>query len=92
MDDLEFENEQELLNALQRRNIKAFMRLYKNYGEDLLIFAYAHLQDRQLAIKAVDEFFEDLWAEARFTKISPPIYKYLVCQILTICEQKNTRA
>ena len=45
MDAEEFGEETALLNELQKRNIKAFMRLYKNYGEDLLIFAYSQLND-----------------------------------------------
>lgn len=65
------------------------MRLYKNYSEDLLIFAYSRLHDRRMAQKTVEEFFEDLWSMARFTEIDPPIYRYLLGQMRTICEQKS---
>jgi hypothetical protein len=85
----EMQEEKLLLLALEERKMNAFMRLYKCYGEDLLIFAYTHLQDPALAIETVDTFFEKLWSEAKFTDIRPPIYKFLVEQIREICEQKS---
>ena len=85
----ELQEERLLLNALEERKMKAFMRLYKYYGEDLLIFAYTHLQDPTLAMETVDAFFEKLWSEANFTEIHPPIYKFLLEQIREICEQKS---
>ena len=89
MDNEELSKEETLLSELEKRNIKAFMRLYKDYGEDLLIFAYSQLNDRRLAARTVDEFFEDLWAAVRFTEIKPPIYRYLLEQMRGICEQKT---
>jgi hypothetical protein len=86
----EIKEEKKLLNALEQRNIKAFMRLYKDYGEDLLIFAYSHLQDPKLAIRTVDQFFENLWSDATFTDIDPPIHKFLLKQMTKICEQRTT--
>jgi DNA-directed RNA polymerase specialized sigma24 family protein len=91
MNEEELQEERTLLHELEKRNIRAFMRLYSHYGEDLLIFAYSRLEDRKLAVKMVDEFFEDLWTAARFTEITPPIYKYLIYQMQSICEKiKNT--
>jgi hypothetical protein len=87
MSEDELREERALLRDLEKRNIKAFMRLYSNYGEDLLIFAYSRLDDRKLAVKTVEEFFEDLWMAARFTHITPPIYKYLICQMQCICDK-----
>ena len=89
MNDKELNEEKTLLKDLEKRNIRAFMRLYRNYNEDLLIFAYTHLQDRKAAIKTVEEFFEDLWSMATFTEIDPPIYRFLLAQIRTICDQKS---
>ena len=89
MKDDEFREEKLLLNALEARNMKAFMQLYKNYGEDLLIFAYTHLRDPRLAAKTVDDFFESLWLDANFTTINPPIYRFLVDQMKKICKQKR---
>jgi|GEM_PF-1107497 len=89
INDNELNEEKTLLNDLEKRNIRAFMRLYKNYSEDLLIFAYSHLHDRRIAIKTVEEFFEDLWSMAKFTEIDPPIYRYLLGQMRSICEQKS---
>jgi len=45
-----------LLNALGRRDIKAFMQLYKDYGEDLLILAYSLLQDPRAAARRWTSF------------------------------------
>ena len=89
INDEELNQERTLLNDLEKRNIRAFMRLYRNYSEDLLIFAYSHLHDRRVAIKTVEEFFEDLWSMAKFTEINPPIYRYLVEQMRSIIEQKS---
>jgi DNA-directed RNA polymerase specialized sigma24 family protein len=88
MKDNELQDEKLLLNALEERNMKAFMQLYKSYGEDLLIFAYTHLRDPRLAAKTVDDFFENLWLDANFTAINPPIYTFLVDQMKKICKQK----
>lgn len=87
--DEELNEEKMLLSDLEKRNIKAFMRLYRNYNEDLLIFAYSRLHDSKIAIKTVEEFFEDLWSMAKFTEIDPPIYRYLLSQLRTLCEQKS---
>ena len=89
MNDNELRQEEALLCALEQRNMKAFMYLYKCYGEDLLIFAYSQLQDARLAIQTVDEFFERLWSDAIFTEINPPIYKFLLEQMRQICEHKS---
>jgi hypothetical protein len=86
-DDLK--KEEILLVALHERNLKAFMRLYKDYGEDLLIFAYSHLHDPKLAIQTVDQFFETLWMDSRLMEIHPPIHKFLLEQMRKICEQKS---
>ena len=85
MNERELNDEKTLLNDLEKRSIKAFMRLYRNYNEDLLIFAYSHLHDSKLAIKTVDEFFEDLWASASYKAIEPPVYRYLMKQLEELC-------
>ena len=77
--------EKALLKALERRDIKAFMQLYKDYGEDMLILAYSLLQDPRAAARTVDQFFEKLWEEANFEAIEPPIYKYLAAEIRKMC-------
>lgn len=92
LDTHEFNEESTLLSELQKRNIRAFMRLYRNYSEELLIFTYGQLLDRQLAVKTVDEFFEDLWEAAKFKEITPPIYKYLITQLRGICDLKQPRS
>lgn len=91
MSENEINAEKALLSELEKRNIRAFIRLYRNYGDDLLIFAYSHLNDRQLAVKMVDEYFEDLWSAARFVEIKPPLYKYLTEQMRGICQTKYSR-
>jgi len=87
--DDEYKEEQRLLHALEARNVKAFMQLYKEYRDHLVIFAYSQLNDREKAIQAVEEFFEDLWEAARFKEITPPIYKFLFEQLRGVCERKS---
>jgi len=79
--------EKAFLQALERRDIKAFIKLYKEYGEDILILAYSVLQDAQAAAKMVDQFFEKLWEETNFENIDPPIYKFLAAEIRRMCEE-----
>ncbi|HEX9511132.1 MAG TPA: hypothetical protein VF939_11670 [Puia sp.] len=79
--------EKALLMALEKREIRALIRLYKDYGEDLLIFTYTQVQDPQLAVQVVEKLFDILWAEANFEEISPPIHKCLVGELRKLCEQ-----
>jgi len=81
--------EKALLRALEKRDIKAFIKFYKDYGEDILIFAYSMLQDARLASQVVDRLFEKLWTDANFETIQPPIYKYLKCEVLKICSERS---
>ncbi|MBN9386102.1 MAG: hypothetical protein J0H74_35420 [Chitinophagaceae bacterium] len=83
----ELQEEKAFLQALGRRDIKAFIRLYKEYGEDILILTYSLLQDAHAAAKMVDQFFEKLWEDTDFESIDPPIYKYLSAEIRKMCEQ-----
>ncbi len=72
----ELQEEERLLLALEERKMNAFMRLYKSYGEDLLIFAYTYLQDPALAIETVDELiFSRTNTRNMRTKIYLLIYK-----------------
>jgi hypothetical protein len=79
--------ERALLKALGRRDIKAFIRLYKDYGEDILILAYSLLQDSDEAARKVDQLFERLWEEADFEKVEPPIYRYLAEEMRKACSE-----
>ena len=74
---------------LERRDIRAFIRLYKENRDDLVIFAFKQLNDHKMVSEAVDELFEDLWVSARFTAITPPIYKYLVDRMRIICDRRK---
>lgn len=53
--------EAKLLEDLENRDIKAFIQLYKNNKDDVIIFAFSHLQDRAKVAEAVDELYEGLW-------------------------------
>lgn len=77
--------EQALLKALAKRDIKAFIQLYKDYGEDLLILAYSMLEDPKKAEQMVDNFFEDLWEKADFEHIELPLYRYLATEMRKAC-------
>ncbi len=49
MDTVEFQEEKELLLALQARDPNDFLYLYREYTEDLLLYTYLLLQDGPLA-------------------------------------------
>lgn len=87
MDPNDLYEEKAFLQALQNRNVKAFIRLYKEYGEDILILAYSELEDPHAAARMVDKFFEKLWDEADFEAIEPPIYKFLADEIRRMCQE-----
>jgi hypothetical protein len=83
--------ETRLLEDLEKRDIKAFIQLYKINKDDLIIFAFSHLQDRTLVAEAIDELFERLWVSGQFAGIKPPIYQYLLAQLRDICQRKASR-
>jgi hypothetical protein len=85
----EYNEEQKMLVALENRDVKAFMRLGREYKDDLIIYAFSHLNDRRLAVDTVDEFLDDLWAEGRFAGVEPPIYRFLIGQLSLICLGKK---
>jgi hypothetical protein len=87
MDPNDLAEERVLLQALQSRNVKAFIRLYKEYGEDMLILAYSELEDPRAAASMVDRFFEKLWDEADFGAIEPPLYKFLSEELRRMCHE-----
>jgi hypothetical protein len=84
-----FIDENRLLIDLENRDIRAFIRLYKENRDDLVIFAFSQLNDHRKVSEAVDELFEDLWVSARFTAITPPIYKYLIEKMRVICDRRK---
>jgi nicotinic acid phosphoribosyltransferase len=47
MDTHEYDEERDLLMALEKKEVKAFMRFYKEYRNDLIIFTFCLLQDVQ---------------------------------------------
>lgn len=81
-------DEKAFLQALEKRSIKAFMQLYKEYGEDVLIFAYIQLQDSERAVQIVDRLFEHLWVDTNFEDIGQPIHKYLLQELHKLCEEQ----
>ena len=87
MDPEDLSEEKAFLQDLQRRNVKAFIRLYKEYAEDILILAYSELQDPHAAASMVDKFFEKLWDEADFEAIELPIYKFMADAIRKMCHE-----
>jgi hypothetical protein len=84
----DWNNEETLLTALQNREMRAFMYMYKEFSEDMLIFAYGILENSRQSIQIVDDFFEYLWEKGNFSEIRPPIYKCLMEELRKYCEQK----
>lgn len=77
--------EQALLKALANREVKAFIQLYKDYGEDLLILGYSLLGDPAEAEEKVEDLFERLWEEGDFENVDPPLYRYLAAEMRKAC-------
>jgi len=86
MDEYELNEEQNLLKALARKDVKAFAKLYNDYKDDLVIFAFCRVQDIQTATLIVDKVFERLWFEAKFHQVTPPIYQYLLAEVRKSCQ------
>ncbi|MBS1567483.1 MAG: hypothetical protein JST39_24075 [Bacteroidetes bacterium] len=85
MDGYELNEERKLLKALARKDVKAFAKLYNDYKDDLVIFAFCRLQDIHAATLIVDKVFERLWFEAKFYQVTPPIYRYLRLEVQKSC-------
>lgn len=82
MDPNDFEDEMDLLRRLKSKDVRAFGQFYRTYSEDLLILAFSLLEDAALAMKTVDELFEQLWIEpALFDDVDPPIHRYLYTEV-----------
>lgn len=78
-----------LLELLKKRDIKAFIQLYKNNKDDLILFAFSQLEDRAKAAESIDELFEWLWAADRFGEMKPPVYQYLLERLREIIQRKR---
>ena len=89
MSEKELEEEYVLLTSLEERKVKAFIQLYKEYADDLLIYAYAHLNNRQLAVEATSVLFDELWLKAKFKDVTPPIYEFLKSQMDIVCKKRK---
>lgn len=85
MESNDYEKERELLRQLANKEIRAFRQFYKEYSEDLLIFAYTLLDNNVMAISVVEELFERLWVESRWDRIEPPIHAYLFGELQKTC-------
>ena len=69
--------------------MKAFIQLYREYADDLLVYAYMQLNNRQLAVEATSALFDELWLKARFNDVTPPIYEFLRSQMDIVCEKRK---
>lgn len=87
----EHAEETRLLQDLEKRDVKAFIQLYKSNKDDLIIFAFSQLQDRSKVAEAIDELFEGLWVSGRFAEIQPPIHLFLLARLREICQRKAGR-
>lgn len=87
MENADFEDELTLLEGLKNKNVKAFATLYKEYSEDLLLFAYTLTGDPVLCHQAVDNLFIELWEKGKFTLITPPIHHFLYSELRKNCKK-----
>jgi hypothetical protein len=87
METTDFEDELKLLEGLKHRNIHAFIKLYKDYSEDLLVLAYTLIGDPALSSLAVDRLFTTLWEQGQFAHIGPPLHHFLYSELRKLCQQ-----
>jgi RNA polymerase sigma-70 factor (ECF subfamily) len=83
----DFADELALLDGLKNKNVKAFATLYKEYSEDLLLFAFTLTGDPALCHQAVDNLFIELWENGKFTLITPPIHHFLYSELRKNCKK-----
>lgn len=87
VENIDFRDELTLLEGLKRRNVHAFIRLYREYSEDLLVLAFTLTDDPILSSQAVDMLFTDLWEKGSFTDIAPPIHHFLYSELRQYCKK-----
>lgn len=87
MKDIDFKDEHILLDGLKEKNIHSFIKLYKEYSEDLLVLAYTLTGDPILSSQAVDQLFTILWEKDVFTHVKPPIHHFLYSELRKYCQK-----
>jgi hypothetical protein len=83
MEDIDYVDwpEELVVSELRAGKITALIYFYETYREDLLIFTYTRLYDREAADTTVEEVFVDLWMKYRYQEITLPIYGFLILQV-----------
>lgn len=87
MENTDFEDELKLLEGLKHKNIHAFIKLYKDYSEDLLVLAYSLVGDAALSSRAVETLFTGLWEQGQFANVHPPLHHFLYSELRKICNR-----
>jgi hypothetical protein len=85
MKEADFKDEFVLLEGLKDRNIHSYIRLYKEYSEDLLVLAYTLTGDPILASNAVDRLFTALYEKDLFMHVEPPLHHFLYSELRKYC-------
>jgi len=85
----------ELTRALQKGDVKAFDKLFSNYGKRLYHFAYGYLKSREEAEGVVQEVFMRVWRNRKQLKpdlsFKAYLFKIAYHHILELFEQINRR-
>jgi len=85
----------ELTRSLQKGDVKAFDKLFSNYGKRLYHFAYGYLKSKEEAEGVVQEVFMRVWRNRKQLKpdlsFKAYLFKIAYHHILGLFEQINRR-
>ncbi len=79
------DKEIELLSRLKNHDIKAFKKLIIEYSEDMLLLAYALLNDAVKANNLVSEILLRVWTNNELSEAEPPIHEFLYTEVRKAC-------
>lgn len=93
MEDGKFENEMLLLAALKLDSHEAFVRIFRRYYPDLVMFASRYILDRETCEDIVQEAFIRIWANRKILEIRTSLKTYLISlvQHLALNEIKHRK-
>ena len=89
-------SDQELLEAIARKDVNAFNFLYRKYNKILLSKANLRVQDTELAEGVMQDFWIDVWTQPSKIKCNPDgdakgfLSSYLLYRVLDFYRREST--
>jgi DNA-directed RNA polymerase specialized sigma24 family protein len=75
----------EILTCLKNSKLLGVRYLCSRYGEGMTIVAFRSLRDMEKAKDLVYETFWKLWAEKKFSDVTPPLRPFLYQEVKKAC-------